>query len=94
MNEMDVIDFFYDELRREGQTRETLFLTLDESAVAKLKEKLHTDVQITDLHPLANICIANEWLERTTADPGYKYLSLTDAGLKMALEYQYKQRRS
>lgn len=89
MHEMDILDFFYDELRVEGQTRHTLFLTLDEGAVAKLTHKLGIEIQLADLHKYADICIANQWLERTTADPGYKYLSLTEAGLQMAISYQY-----
>lgn len=90
MHEMDILEYFYDELRAEGQTRNTLFLSLDESAVAKLTQKLGIDIQLADLHKYADICLANQWLERTTADPGYKYLSLTDAGLQMAVAYQYK----
>lgn len=89
MNEMDILDYFYDELRVQGQTHNTLFLNLDESAVTKLTQKLGVDIQMADLHKFADICIANQWLERTTADPGYKYLSLTDAGLQMAISYQY-----
>ncbi len=93
MNEMDILDLFYDELRVEGRTRETLFISLDESAVSRLKKKLGVDVQIEVLHKLADICIANEWLERTTIDPGYNYLSLTATGLKLAIDYQYTRRR-
>lgn len=89
MNEMDILDYFYDELRAEGQTKDTLFLSLDESAVAQLRQKLGVDIQLTDLHQCADICIANQWLERTTADPEYRYLSLTDAGLQMAISHQY-----
>lgn len=93
MNEMDILDYFYDELRVEGKTRETLFLTLDERALPKLQQKLKTEVSLIQLHKLADICIANEWLERTTADPAYKYLSLTERGLQLAVEYQYKVRQ-
>jgi len=89
MNEIDILDIFYDELRAEGANRDTLFISLDESVVAKLKHKLGIDVQLTEVHKLANICIANEWLERTTADPDYKYLSLTEAGLSMAIAQKY-----
>lgn len=92
MNEMDILDLFYDELRVEGQTRETLFINLDESALSILKNKLGVDLQIEVLHKLADICIANEWLERTTIDPGYNYLSLTATGLQLAIDYQYTKR--
>lgn len=92
MNEMDVVDYFYDELRNQGITRETLFLNLDEKALAILQEKLGENISIADLYRCADICIANEWLERTTADPAYNYLSLTEAGLQIAIAYQYKVR--
>ncbi len=92
MNEMTILDFYYDELRATGKTHDTLFISLDESVVTKLHEKLGIDVRLTDLHKFADICIANEWLERTTADPGYNYLSLTEAGLQIAISYQYNSR--
>lgn len=91
MNEMDVLDYFYDELRAQGRTRSTLFLSLDEFALAKLKQKLKVDVRLNELHKLADICIANEWLERTTADVEYRYLSLTEAGLQTAIAYEYRE---
>lgn len=92
MNEMDILDFFYDELRAQGQTRDTLFISLDDSAATKLTQKLGVQVPLAELHKFADICLANEWLERTTADPEYKYLSLTEAGLSVAISYQYKNR--
>ena len=90
MNEMDVLDLFYDQLRAQGQTRNTLFISLDDVALSKLQQKIEGTIHLEDLHKYADICIANEWLERTTIDPGYKYLSLTEAGLQMAISYQYK----
>lgn len=92
MHEMDILDYFYDELRLRGQTRATLFISLGESVATKLSQKLGVDVPITELHKYADICIANEWLERTTADIEYKYLSLTEAGLQIAINYQYTSR--
>ncbi len=92
MNEIDILDVFYDELRVEGQNRNTLFLSVDEIFVTKLSQKLKTDVQLADVEKLVDICIANEWLERTTADPNYKYLSLTNDGLEMAIAQQYRRK--
>ena len=43
------------------------------------------DVRLEYIHKLADICIANEWLEGITANPGYNYLSLTEAGLSIAI---------
>ena len=58
----------------------------------KLSQKLKFDVQLADVEKLVDICIANEWLERTTADPNYKYLSLTNDGLEMAIAQQYRRK--
>ena len=93
MNEMDILDFFYDELRLQGHTRLTLFLTLDSEFAAKLSEKIGEPVSVEELHKYADICIANEWLERTTADVEYRFLSLTEAGLQMAIAFQYQVRQ-
>jgi len=89
MNEIDVLDVFYDELRAEGHTRETLFLSIDEGFALKIEDKLNLEVELPAIWKLADICLANEWLERTTIDPDYRYLSLTDAGLKVAIAHQY-----
>jgi hypothetical protein len=89
MTEMDVLDLFYDQLRIEGETREELFISLDDSCAEKISHKLGKQVKLSDIQRLADICIANEWLERTTADPDYNYLSMTEAGLQMAVANQY-----
>ena len=90
MNEIDILDIFYDELRARGVDRTTLFISIDDTVVAKLSEKLGGNVQLADVQHLVDICIANEWIERTTADPHYKYLSLTNDGLEIAIAQQYK----
>lgn len=55
-----------------------------------LTQKLGKPVSVEEAQKLTDICIANEWLERTTADPYYKYLSLTEAGLQILLSNLYK----
>lgn len=87
---MDLLNYFYDELRLQGITREALFISLDETVAINLGKKIGVDIPIVDLHKFADICIANEWLERTTADVDYGFLSLTEAGLQIAISYQYK----
>jgi hypothetical protein len=90
MSEIDILDFFYDQLRATGQTRHTLFISLDDAATEKISLKLGVEIPLTTVHHFADICIANEWLERTTADLEYRYLSLTEAGLSVAISYQYQ----
>lgn len=89
MNEIDILNLFYDEMKAKGISHDALFKSMDETAVELLREKLKTDVQLEDVHKYTDICLANEWLERTTADPGYLYLSLTRAGLSIAIANQY-----
>ena len=89
MNEMDILKLFYDEMVARSATRENVFLSIDNQATKVLSEKLSEPVSIEQAQKLTNICIANQWLERTTADPGYNFLSLTEAGLQMVLSSQY-----
>ncbi|WP_454785617.1 hypothetical protein [Legionella sp. WA2024007413] len=89
MNELDILQLFYDEMKNRSATRDQVFLNMEEDAAAILSQKLGQSVSVADLQKLTDICIANEWLERTTADPNYKYLSLTEAGLQTILANQY-----
>lgn len=89
MNEIDILNLFYDEMKVQSITREQVFLSIEEEAAAALTAKLGVPVSVEEAQRLAGICIANEWLERTTADVEYKYLSLTEAGLQMVLANTY-----
>jgi hypothetical protein len=89
MNEIDVLKLFYDEMVLRGVTRDQVFLSLEDEAAEVLAKRLGNPVLLPQLQRVADICIANEWLERTTADPNYKYLSLTEAGLQIYLANQY-----
>lgn len=76
-------------MQTRGVTRTEVFLTLEDEATAQLSQKLGASVSLEEVQKLADICIANEWLERTTADIHYKYLSLTEAGLQVVLANKY-----
>ncbi|KTC92457.1 hypothetical protein OQJ18_10545 [Fluoribacter dumoffii] len=89
MNELDILQLFYDEMKNRGVTRDQVFLSIEEEAAAMLSQKLGQPVSVEQAQKLTDICIANEWLERTTADPHYKYLSLTEAGLQIILTNRY-----
>lgn len=89
MNELDILKLFYDEMKVRGVTRDQVFLSIEEDAAAMLTHKLKVPVSLETAQKLTDICIANEWLERTTADPNYKYLSLTEAGLQIVLASEY-----
>jgi len=90
MNEIQLLEMFYDEMKAQGTTRDNVFLSIDEDFLSKAINKYNPNVSMELLDKLADICIANEWLERTTADPHYNYLSLTEAGLQVVLLHDYK----
>lgn len=81
--------YFYDEMKNRGVTRDQVFLNMEDDSAAMLSQKVNEHVSLEQLQKLTDICIANEWLERTTADPNYKYLSLTEAGLQIVLANLY-----
>ncbi|STY28188.1 Uncharacterised protein [Legionella wadsworthii] len=89
MNELDILQLFYDEMKNRGATRDQVYLNMEEEAAAILSHKFNQSVSVEQVQRLTDVCIANEWLERTTADPNYKYLSLTEAGLQIILARQY-----
>ncbi len=91
INELDILKLFYDAMKAQGVSRETIFLNIDDTAVAMLTHRLHKSIRLEEAHRLTDICIANEWLERTTVDPGYNFLSLTAAGLQVVLANEYSQ---
>ncbi len=90
MNEIDILKLFYDEMKVQSVTRDQVFLSMEDDAAAALSQKLNTPVSVEVVQRLTDTCIANEWLERTTADIHYKYLSLTEAGLQMVLLSEYR----
>ena len=90
MNELEILKLFYDEMKARGVTRDQVYLNIEEQAASTLSQKLATSVSVETAQKCTDICIANEWLERTTADPHYKYLSLTEAGLQVVLSTEYR----
>ncbi|MGQ3890039.1 hypothetical protein ACQUW5_13540 [Legionella sp. CNM-1927-20] len=88
MNEIDILRLFYDEMTVRGETRDNVFLSINETAADILSEKLGYPVSLEEAQRATDTCIANEWLERTTIDPGYNFLSLTAAGLQVVLANQ------
>jgi len=90
MNEFELLKIFYEEMKAQGTSRDNVFLSIDDNMLAIMRHKFGEVVRIEDIQVLADICIANEWMERTTADPYYNFLSLTDAGLQIVILREYK----
>lgn len=90
MNEINLLEIFYSEMLARGEVRENMSISIDDDFLIVAKNKFGDNVTFELLEGLADICIANEWLERTTADPYYNFLSLTEAGLQVVLLHEYK----
>ena len=93
MNEIDILLLFYNEMRTLGISREQVFLSINENAVAIFSQKYGNSVTLDEVEALTDVCIANEWLERTTIDPGYNFLSLTAQGLQIILAHEYARKK-
>ena len=89
MNEMDILDLFYDQMKAFGVSHRTITISINEQTAKLLSLKLGVDVTVAEARKFTDICLANEWLERTTIDPAYNFLSLTDAGVKVILSHKY-----
>ncbi|GGI81600.1 hypothetical protein [Legionella impletisoli] len=88
MNEIGLLAVFYNEMRARGLSNDAVFLSVDVDMVNQLKYLYKIDTNLAELERLADICIANKWMQRTTADPDYNYLSLTDEGLKTIIQFE------
>jgi hypothetical protein len=90
MREIDILHLFYDEMRKIGASRRQVYLNMDWSAAERLSAKYGVPISVEAVQRLTDICLANEWLQRTTIDPGYNFLSLTEAGLQILLSNTYR----
>lgn len=93
MNELDLLEIFYNEMKAQGVDRTNVYISLDENMMPVIQQLFDRNIQLEGVQKLADICIANEWLERTTADPHYNFLSLTEAGLQMVLQHIYSRQK-
>lgn len=90
MNELDILKDFYAQMRERGVSRNDVFINIDETTLARLNSLQKTPATLEEARKLTDICIANEWLERTTIDPNYNFLSLTEAGLQVVIAIAYQ----
>jgi hypothetical protein len=90
MNEMVLLAVFYYEMVARGLSYDAVFLSVDESMVGLLDEEYNIKGTLEDLEKIADVCIANKWLQRTSADPYYNFLSLTEKGLQKIMDFEYQ----
>lgn len=92
MNELMLLGVFYYEALARATDISSVFLSVDDEMVQHIKVTFDIDTSIEELETLAANCIALRWLERTTADPFFNFLSLTDKGLERFMDSKYYQR--
>ena len=90
--EVDLLNEFVIEMERVGQSKNLVFLNVDETMANSVASKLKIDANIQKLEHLADRCLANEWLQRTGLGGNpYSSLSITATGLGIVRSTQKKQ---
>ena len=91
ITEFDILELYADEMERQGAGRQQVRLSVDDSMLSALCEKLNIRATLEELQMSADKCFANEWLEHTILGGGkYGYLSLTAMGLEVVRSVQYQ----
>ncbi len=93
VTEFDILDLYVSEMESQGANRNLVRLSVDDSMVTALREKIGGEVTLEKLQRLADKCLANEWLEhRVMAGKyGHGQLGLTTTGLGVVRSRQRKE---
>jgi hypothetical protein len=75
----EFLSIFYDKMIEEGK-RYHIF-SIDDNFLSLLNKKLGATFDLKYAKELADICIANEWVKRTTMGEKYNNLEITTTGL-------------
>ena len=80
-NEYDFLFLFYQQMLALGQSHNLIRLSVNARMVEEIYEKSKIPVNENELQDVADICLANRWIERTTMG-GDQYCNflLTTAG--------------
>ena len=79
-DEYDFLDLFYQEMLAVGHARNLVRLSVDAKMVEDIYENTTVSVTEEHLQKLADICLANSWLEHTVMGTKYGHLQLTTTG--------------
>lgn len=84
-DEYDFLDLFYQEMLEAGQARNLIRLSVNARMVEDIYDKSTISVTERNLKKMADICLANSWIEHTTMGVGqYGNLQLTTTGFGVA----------
>ena len=82
--EFDLLDFYYQTMLDNGSTRNLIRYSIDHRLVEKIYEKRSISLSESELQKIADICLANNWLEYTSIAGKYGNLCLSTTGLGIA----------
>lgn len=90
ITEFDILELYVDEMESEGANRNLIRISVDEYMASALRDKFGVEVTLENLQRLADICLANEWLEHRVMAGKYGQLGLTTTGLGVVRSRQRK----
>jgi hypothetical protein len=79
-SEYDFLDLFYQEMLERGQPINLVLLSVDDRMMRYINEKLKISLTQDCLQEIADICLANSWIEYMTLNGQYRDLQLTTTG--------------
>lgn len=80
-NEYDFLDLFFQEMLATGQAENLVRLSVNARMVEEIYEKSTISITEKHLQTIADICLANSWVEHTSLGVGqYGDLKLTSTG--------------
>ncbi len=82
--EYDLLDFYYQRMLDEGSGRNLVRFSIDNQLVEIIYEKTDHSLSESELQKLADVCLANNWLEHTSMAGKYGNLCLSTTGLGIA----------
>ena len=83
-DEFELLGFYYQAMINDGATRKLVRFSIDHRLVEKIYEMTNCSLSEKELKKLADICLANNWLEHTGLAGQYGNLCLSTTGLGVA----------
>lgn len=81
-HQFEFLNMFYDGMEREGLNSRQYRRNIDDSFVDELNKKEGLRLSLSECRKLADICLANEWIDHTVLGAGeYIELRLTTQGV-------------
>lgn len=92
VSEEDILMVFVGVMEARGENRKLVRLDVDIGMLERINRAKGSNIDLEQLHRIADRCLANEWLEHTTISAGkYGDLSLTTTGLGIVRSRQRKE---